>query len=183
MSIRRFTRYVVGLAALAALVSAILAGSASAGAGAARTVVSTDPGTTRVLIQNGVAPLPVGGARFGIAGLFPLSLSYSFPITGSTATTISHSGGLRFVNLRNGHSATVQNFVIDLANAQLDADVVGVANDVPIANLSNVAVVNGIPTATVTVTLNATAESVLNGALGTSIPFSQVPLGTARVYS
>jgi hypothetical protein len=33
------------------------------------------------------------------------------------------------------------------------------------------------------VTLNATAESVLNGALGTSIPFSQVPLGTARVYS
>ena len=179
MKLRLSKRMLVGLALLAALAVAILASGASAGTRAGRTVVSTDPGTTRVLVQNGIVPLPVGGAGFGIASLFPLSLSYSFPITG-TSPLITHSGGLKFLNLRNGHSATVQNFAIDLAHAQLDADVVGVANGVPIADLSNVAVVNGVPTATVT--LNATAESVLNSALGTSLPFSKVPLGTARVY-
>jgi hypothetical protein len=180
MKFRLSKRMLVGLALLAALAVAILASSASAGTrNAGRTVVTTDPGTTRVLVQNGIVPLPVGGAGFGVS-VFPFSLSYSFPITATSPGLIDHSGGLRFVNVRNGHSATVQNFAIDLTNDQLDADVVGVANGVPIANLSNVAVVNGVPTATVT--LNATAESVLNGALGTSLPFSKVPLGTARVY-
>jgi len=172
-------RLLISLTIVVAVAVALAAGNASAGARSGRTVVTTDPGTTRVLVQNGVVPLPVGGAGFALGSLFPLTLSYSFPIT-ATSPLIQHSGGLRFVNLRNGRSATVQNFAIDLGNAQLDADVVGVANGVPIASLSNVAVVNGIPTATVT--LNATAESVLNGALGTSIPFSKVPLGTARVY-
>jgi hypothetical protein len=173
-------RLFVAVALLAAVVLAAAAGRAAASGGTAgRTVVTTDPGTTKVLIRNAVVPLPVGGAGFGFASLFPLSLTYSFPITG-TSPLITHSGGMRFVNLRNGHSATVRNFAIDLAHAQLDADVVGVANGVPIADLSNVAVVNGVPTATVT--LNSTAETVLNGALGTSIPFSKVPLGTARVY-
>jgi len=181
VKVRHSRRVLIGLALLGAVAAAILATSASAGTRSGRTVVSTDPGTTRVLVQNGIVPLAVGGAGFGIASLFPLSLNYSFPITGTTSTTISHSGGLRFVNLLNGRSATVQNFVIDLANNQLDADVVGVADDVPIATLGNVAVVSGVPTATVT--LNATAETVLDTALGTSIPFSKVPLGTARVYS
>ena len=88
-----------------------------------RTTLTTDPATTGVLVQNGILPLPVGPAsvapRFGHGAL---SLRYGFPITGgrvnaaSLAGFVNHSGGLRFVNLANGHTLTLTKFRIRISD-------------------------------------------------------------------
>lgn len=189
----------------AALVAAILVvpGAAAATTGAAgtvhldgvRTTLTTDAGTTGVLIGNGILPLPVGPAtvapRFGPDGL---SLRYGFPITGgrvdaaTLAGFINHSGGLRFVNVANRHTLTLTNFRIRISVhpgltaevnrdpsvrvriLNLDLSHATVAKHPPLVRVSNVKA-----------TLTQTAASALNGALGVSFFSKGITLGTAQV--
>ena len=164
--------------ALIAVLALAVAGTASAtGSSAGKTVLTTNPDTTKVLVRNLIVPLPVGGAGFGVASLFPPSLKYSFPITGiSTSGVIGHSGGMKFVNGRNFKSATIRNFDIDTKTAKLRADVDGVGNDVEIADLTFTSATSAV------VKINAAAASVLNGALGTTIFSAGLTLGTAQVF-
>jgi len=163
---------------LLAVVAALLVGAASASAGSTsgKTVLTTNPDTTKVLVRNLIVPLPVGGAGFGIASLFPPSLKYSFPITGIAGGVIGHSGGMKFVNARTFKSATIRNFDIDTNTAKLRADVDGVGDDVEIADLTFTSSTSAV------VKINAAAALVLNGALGTTIFSAGLTLGVAQVY-
>lgn len=174
--VRRGPVAIIALIAVLAI-AALGAASASAGSSGGRTVLTTDPATTTVLVKNLVVPVPVAGAGFGIKSLFPPSLRYSFPIVpGSAPGVIAHSGGLKFFNAKNFKSATVRNFDIDTNKGQLLADVDGVADDVAIADLAFTG-----PT-TAIVKINAVAASVLNGALGVSFFSAGLTLGTAQVF-
>jgi hypothetical protein len=188
-----------------ALVAAVLVVPATAGAATAsadtvhlngvRTTLTTDPTTTGVLVKNGILPLPVGPAtvapRLGPAGL---SLRYAFPITGgrvdavTLAGFINHSGGLRFLNVANGHTLTLTNFRIRISShpglsaevngdpstrvriLNLDLSHAGIAEHPPLVRVSNVKA-----------TLTQTAASALNDALGVSFFAKGITLGTAQV--
>ena len=160
-----------------------------------RTALTTDPATTGVLVSNGILPLPVGPAtvapRFGGEGL---SLRYGFPITGgrvdaaTLAGVINHSGGLRFVNIANGHTLTLTSFRIRISDhpgltaavnrdpsvrvriLNLDLSHATVAKHPPFVKVSNVKA-----------TLTQTAASALNSALGVSFFSKGITLGTAQV--
>ena len=106
------------LALLAVLAVAVVGTASATGSSAGKTVLTTNPDTTKVLVRNLIVPLPVGGAGFGVASLFPPSLKYSFPITGISGGVIGHSGGMKFVNGRNFKSATIRNFDIDTNTAE-----------------------------------------------------------------
>ena len=164
------------LALLAVLAVAVVGSASATGSSSGKTVLTTNPDTTKVLVRNLIVPLPVGGAGFGVASLFPPSLKYSFPITGISGGVIGHSGGMKFVNGRNFKSATIRNFDIDTNTKKLRADVDGVGNDVEIANLTFTSGTSAV------VKINAAAASVLNGALGTTIFSAGLTLGTAQVF-
>jgi hypothetical protein len=160
-----------------------------------RTTLTTDPATTGVLVQHGILPLPVGPAT--VAPKFEhdgLSLRYGFPITGgrvnaaTLAGAINHSGGLRFVNLGNGHTLTLTRFRIRIsAHPGLTAEVnrdpsvrVRILN----LDLTNAKVVKHPPrvwVGNVKATLTNTAASALNDALGVSFFSKGITLGTAQV--
>ena len=135
----------LGLAAAVLLLAvAFLAFSASAQASTPTTTLAggyteltTDPGTTKALVANRILPLPV----------FPswviptkadgqLALRYRFYITGGQLPgEILHSGGLKFVNLKNGKSLTVRDFIIDTVKAQLTAYLPALDTRAPILSL------------------------------------------------
>ncbi len=167
----------LALAALVAAFAAATAGASSSSFG--KTVLTTDGRTSTALVKNLIVPLPADGAGFGVASLLPPRLRFSFPITSPVSLTapFSHSGGITFLNVRNGKRATVKNFVIDIPKAELRADVVGVGNGAPIATLANV----NATTLTADVVLNAGAAGILNGALGTSVFSGGLLLGNARI--
>lgn len=160
------------------------------------TQLTTDPATTSVLLQQRVLPLPI----------FPswvipttvdgkLALRYQFYITGgqidgaTLAGEIYHSGGLRWVNLRNGKSLAVRNFTIDTANAQLTAEIPALGGArAPILDLdlSGVQVTPGkryTKVGPVPATLTAAAAGALNQYLGVSFFAEGIPVGTANVYA
>lgn len=189
----------------AALVAAMLVvpGAAAATTGSAgtvhldgvRTTLTTNPATTGVLVSKGILPLPVGAAtvapRFGSDGL---SLRYGFPITGgrvdaaTLAGFINHSGGLRFVNIANGHTLTLTNFRIRISD---DPGLTAAVNRNPSVrvrilnlDLSHAKVVKHPPrvwVGNVKATLTKTAASALNDALGVSFFSKGITLGTAQV--
>ncbi len=119
------------IAAVAALVAVVaMLAPATAGASSGGTVklkgeattLQTDPATTKALISNGILPLPVRPASVDAAWWRRgLSLRYTFPITGgrvdarSLVGHINHSGGLRFVNVANGHTLKLTNFRIQIS--------------------------------------------------------------------
>jgi hypothetical protein len=188
----------------AALVAAFLVvpgtAAAASGSGAGvhldgiRTTLATDPGTTGVLVSKGVLPLPVGATVAPQFGRDGLSLRYGFPITGGrvNATTlagfINHSGGLRFVNVANGHTLTLTGFRIRISDhpgltavvngdssvrvriLNLDLSHAKVAKHPPFVRVSNVKA-----------RLTQTAASALNGALGVSFFSKGITLGIAQV--
>jgi hypothetical protein len=160
-----------------------------------RTTLTTDPTTTGVLVQNGILPLPVGPAtvapRFGHDGL---SLRYGFPITGgrvnagSLAGFINHSGGLRFLNVGNGHTLTLTKFRIRISEhpgltAAVNRDP-SVRVRILNLDLANAKVVKHPPrvwVGNVKATLTKTAAAALNDALGVSFFSRGITLGTAQV--
>jgi hypothetical protein len=186
----------LGLAATVLLIAvAFLALSASAQASTPTlaggyTELTTDSGTTKALVANRILPLPV----------FPswviptkadgqLALRYRFYITGGQLPgEILHSGGLKFVNLKNGKSLTVRDFIIDTAKSELTAFVPALPGRVPILSLE----LNGVPVnkgpiytkvGPVTAKLTETAASALNQTLDTTIFSKGLVIGTANVYA
>lgn len=195
----RVTRFVAALVAALLVVPAAAAAATSSAdvvhLNGVRTTLTTDPATTGVLVKNGIVPLPVGPAtvapHFGSGGL---SLRYGFPITGgrvnakTLAGFINHSGGLRFVNLADGHTLTLTRFRIRISDHPgLTAEVNGNASvRVRILNLdlSHANVVEHPPlvrVSNVKATLTQTAASALNQALGVSFFAKGITLGTAQV--
>ena len=193
----RITRIAAALAATMLVVPAAATATTNSTVhlNGVRTTLTTDPATTGVLVQHGILPLPVGPAtvapRFGHDGL---SLRYGFPITGgrvdasTLAGFINHSGGLRFVNLGNGHTLTLTNFRIRIsAHPGLTAEVNRAPSvRVRILNLdlTNAKVVKHPPrvwVGNVKATLTKTAASALNDALGVSVFSKGITLGTAQV--
>ena len=201
----RPTRALRALIALAALIAAmaVTAGSASAAPASVvrldgvRTTLWTDPGTTKLLLAHRIVPLPAPGTcvdvRWTPQGP---SVGFTFPISGgmvdagTLAGYINHTGGLRFVNLANGHRLTLTNFriVID-SSPRLTAEVNGDPSvRVPILrlDLSAAHVTKPLPFVNVTnvgATLNRIAAGALNSALGVHLFAGGVKLGTAAVHA
>jgi len=157
------------------------------------TTLTTDPGTTKALVANKILPLPVYPSWvYPVFTPDGLALRYRFYITGgqidstTLAGKIYHSGGLKFVNLRNGKSLKVTKFTIDTVNRQLTAYVPALDVRVPILNLdlSRVQVKPGTPytkVGPVGARLTDTAAGALNASLGTTIFTPGLKLGTATV--
>jgi hypothetical protein len=193
------SRLRLALVAVLAL-AALTVGTATAAAAPVQfvggwTTLTTDPATTSVLVQNGILPQAVAPGSVRPAPSGALSLQYSFPITGGSADLstlagqVQHSGGIRFVNVANGRSLLVSDFVIDTAAGQLTAAVNGNPNvRVPILDLDlskakirtqfTVLRVNNVGA-----TLTATAAGALNASLGVSFFAAGIKLGTADVYA
>jgi hypothetical protein len=196
----RLSRVAVLVAAAAALLA--LGGPAAATAGTTvrldgnRTTLTTDTATTGVLVSHGILPLPVGPSTVTPVVNHGIALRYSFPITGgmvdagTLAGYIKHSGGLRFLNLANGHTLTLTNFKILIsAHPGLTAEVNGDPSvRVRILNLdlSGASIGKDVPSVTVSgvkARLTRTAASALNDALGVSFFARGITLGTAQVHA
>jgi len=196
MKIRANRIAAVLLAAILVLpgTAAATTGSGTVHLNGIRTTLTTDPATTGVLINHGILPLPVGPATvapsFGPGGL---SLRYGFPITGGRVDTatlagyINHSGGLRFVNIANGHNLTLTNFRIVISDHPGLTAVVNRDPSVRVRilnlDLSHAAIDKHPPMVTVAnvkATLTQTAASALNSALGVSFFAKGITLGTAK---
>ena len=194
----RITRIAAALAAAMLVVPAAATATSNGSTvhlNGVRTTLTTDPATTGVLVQNGIVPLPVGPAtvapRFGHDGL---SLRYGFPITGGRvdATTlagfVNHSGGLRFVNLANGHSLTLTKFRIRISDhpgltAEVNRDP-SVRVRILNLDLTHANVVKHPPrvwVGNVKATLTKAAASALNETLGVDFFSKGITLGTAQV--
>ena len=159
------------------------------------TQLTTDPGTTKALVANRIVPLPVFPSW-----VVPTSvngraaLQYRFYISGgqidgsTLAGEIKHTGGLKFVNFRNGKSVTVKSFTIDTNTAQLTAWIPALGVRAPILDLdlSGVQVTPGkvyTKVGPVPAKLTAVAAGALNASLGTSLFQAGIPFGTANVYA
>ena len=88
-----------------------------------RTAVTTNPGIAGALVKSGVLPYTVSPGKTDRVRFSPLSLTYSFPITGLVGGTfagnipneITHSGGIAFVKLGSfTKRIVVKDFTIDL---------------------------------------------------------------------
>ena len=160
-----------------------------------RTKLVTDPATTKVLVANGIAPRAVGPTRLDVPRGSKGSVRFSFPITtgsvdaATLAGTIDHSGGINFVNTRNGSSLLLTNFRIEInADPGLTAQVGGTSLRVRILdlNLSRAKVLaegRRIRVKNVTATLTADAAAALNTTLGVGFFSEGIKLGTAQVFA
>lgn len=190
----------LALGLLVAMTVAVTAGAATADAAKVRlsgvsTKLMTDPATTGVLIHKGIVPLPVRPAS-----VWPVSpgghaaLAYRFPITGgrvdadTLAGKISHSGGLRFVNLSNFHTLKLTDFrIVTKGEPRLTA----IVNDDPsarvrildldlspaeIKRMGRIVRINGVDA-----TLTQVAADALNATLGVSFFAEGIDLGDAYV--
>jgi len=160
------------------------------------TQLTTDPGTTKVLLQQRVIPLPVYPS-WVIPTIVDsqLALRYRFYITGgqidgaTLGGEIYHSGGLKWVNLRNGKKFVVRDFTIDTVNGQLTAAIPALGGArAPILNLdlSKVEVTQRriyTKVGPVPATLTDVAAGALNQYLGVSFFAEGIPVGTAHVYA
>jgi hypothetical protein len=186
----------LGLAAAVLLLAvAFLAFSASAQASSSTlaggyTELTTDPGTTKALVANRILPLPV----------FPswviptkadgqLALRYRFYITGGQFPgEVFHSGGLKFVNLKNGKSLAVRDFTIDTVKQELTAYLPALKVRAPILKLdtSGATVTPGsiyTKVGPVPARLTGIAASVLNDKLSTDLFAEGLLIGTANVFA
>ena len=159
------------------------------------TTLTTDPGTTKALVANRILPLPVFPSWVvPTAADGKLALKYRFYITGgqldgaTLGGEIYHSGGLKFVNLKNGKALTVKSFTIDTVNSQLTAWIPALGVRAPILDLdlSGFSVTQGsvyTKVGPVPATLTDVAAGALNAKLGTSLFSGGLAIGTANVYA
>lgn len=200
---RRF-KYLAAVTTIIGLVAGSAATAAAATAQPARpqvtavrlvggaTTVTTAPGVVPALVGNGIVPIATfpGSESVWFVKSGP-TLRFTFPVTGGQVSLkplggqIHHSGGILFVNTRNGKKIQVSRFTIDLTHG----DLTGIVNGDPKARvplfrlgLSHAALAAGkhIVTARgITVTLTATAAQALDTALGTRLFSAGLTLGTA----
>ncbi|MCD0482398.1 hypothetical protein LO771_08270 [Streptacidiphilus sp. ASG 303] len=190
-------RSAVAVAAAAVVVAGVGAAPASAhGPASVRvksgtTKVTLAPAVTRALLKAGILPVVTRPGHAGLAfGGGQATLTASFPVTGGRLTpsplggTIEHRGGLRFVNLHNGKSLEVRDFVIDLKHGNLTGRVAGTRTRVPVftLDLSKARVHLGKHSATasnVGLNLTKTAAGALDATLKTKAFAGGLKVGTA----
>jgi hypothetical protein len=196
----RFTSKLLTALALVVVFAVAAVGSASAQSSTLtlvgdKTKLVTDPATTKVLLDNGIVPQPVGKTGFDVPKGSKGSVRYSFPITGGTldsatlAGTIDHSGGINFVNTNNGSNLLLTDFRIEInADPGLTAAVGGTSLRVRILDLDLskakiIAKGKTIRVKKVGATLTADAAGALNATLGVDFFAEGIRLGTAQVFA
>ena len=156
------------------------------------TSVVTAPGVAGVLLKGGILPLPAKGTSFGLAYNQGLAVRYGFPIVDPASVAVSadangvlrlkgadiaHSGGITFVNAKNGKKVTISNFrvLIDKDGARINAYVSALGARADILNLvptTDEVVVNADGTRAkvsgVKVILPAAVSGILNNVLHTT---------------
>jgi Htaa len=197
---KRFPSKLVTALALVVVFAVAAVGSASAQSSTLtlvgdKTKLVTDPATTKVLLDNDIVPQPVGPTGFDVPPSSKKSVRYSFPITGgmidaaTLAGTIDHSGGINFVNTKNGSNLLLMNFRIEInADPGLTAEVGGTSLRVRILDLDLskakiLAKGKTIRVKKVGATLTADAASALNATLGVTFFAEGIKLGTAQVFA
>ncbi len=187
--------------ALVLTLTAVLAGAASAEGSSVRLVGDktkfvTDPATTKVLLDNGISPQPVGPTGFQLLQKDEgLSVRYSFPITGGSVNlsaltgAIDHSGGINFVNTNNGKSLLLTNFRIKLGSATLTAEVNGnpaarvAILDLDFSRAKIISQGRHVRVKNVDASLTEAAAGALNSSLGVTFFGAGIDLGTAQVFA
>ncbi len=196
----RVFRSLAVIAATAGLLVGPAAGIASAGARPAAvrlsggtTSVTTSPGIAVALLKNGIVPLATWPGREVVKYRHgQVAVKLAFPVTGGRVSLsplggfITHSGGIRFIDLATGKQVTVSDFVISLNHASLT----GIVNGNPKArvtlfklSLAHATLKAGrhvVRAAGIAVSLTKTAATALNSSLGTSLFSPGLKLGTAR---
>jgi len=187
--------------ALVLTLTAVLAGAASAEGSSVRLVGDktkfvTDPATTKVLLDNGISPQPVGPTGFQLLQKDEgLSVRYAFPITGGSVNlsaltgAIDHSGGINFVNTNNGKSLLLTNFRIKLGSATLTAEVNGnpaarvAILDLDFSRAKIISQGRHVRVKNVDASLTEAAAGALNASLGVTFFRAGIDLGTAQVFA
>lgn len=196
---RMFKRVAI-VAAMAGLVIGPAAATASASA-ATRTAqvrltggvtsVTTAPGIAAALLGNGIVPIATlpgtEGAQLGGG----VAVRFTFPVTGGRLNTakltgtIGHKGGILFVNLPAGKQIEVSDFVINVHQGVLTAEVNGNPKArVPLLrlNLAHARIHSGrhfVQVSGIVLTLTSAAASALDATFGTTLFKPGLELGTA----
>ena len=164
------------------------------------TSVTVNPAVTKALLNNRILPYATDAKTSLVWTKQGPTVRYGFPITDDSFVTaggnpltisggeIAHTGGVRFVNLRNFKALKVSDFDIRLGEGLLYATKV---NNQP----AEVPVFKVIPTSLeprltsdgfavlsgVRLELTKAAADALNGSLNTSVFTAGLPFGTATV--
>ena len=204
MRMTRRLALLAGGAALAMGLTAVPAGAAATTDATATfsggvTSVTVNPAVTQALLANRILPYATDASTRLVWTPKGPTVRYGFPITGgSTATldgglnitggSIGHTGGVRFVNLRNFKALKVSDFRIDLGAGVLYATKVNNAPAVvPVFTLTipnpKPEIVDGYAIVrNVGLTLTPEAAGALNSTLMTSaFGTGGLPFGTATV--
>ena len=199
-TMRVFRRLAV-IVATAGLMLGPAAGIASAGARPAASAVHLKGGTTAVttasgiavaLFKNGIVPVATLPGREAIKYRHgQVAAKFGFPVTGGKVSlsplggSITHSGGILFIDLGTGKKIKVSDFVISLTHGTLTGIVNGNAKarvtlfNISLAHATLKAAKHSVRASGIVVTLTKTAASALDAALGTKLFSAGLTLGTA----
>jgi hypothetical protein len=164
------------------------------------TSVTVNPAVTEALLKNKILPYATDATtKLKLTKRGP-TVKYGFPITSDSFVTaagdplsltggeIAHTGGVRFVNLRNFKALKVSDFDIRLGEGLLYATKVNnQPAEVPIfkvipTSLEPKLTAGGFAVLTgVRLELTAEAADALNATLNTSVFSAGLPFGTAKV--
>ena len=200
----RAFKSVAAVALLTGLAAGPVAGAASASAATkvpvsasqvwlkgGDTSVTTAPGIAAVLVSHGIAPIATQPGTEGASLSGGVAVRFTFPVTGGRVNlatlhgTIDHQGGILFVAPGTSKQLEVSDFVINVQQGQLTAEVNGSAKTrVPLLKLSLVhaSVHKGwhsVQVSGIVLTLTSTAASALDTTFGTTLFKAGLELGTA----
>ena len=155
------------------------------------TSVTTAPGIAAALLEHGIVPIATlpgtQGARIGGG----VAVRFTFPVTGGWLNaaklrgTIWHKGGILFADLPAGQQILVSDFVINVHQGVLTAEVNGNPKvRVPLLRLSLAHAIIGsgrhyVRISGIALTLTGTAASALDATFGTNLFKPGLELGTA----
>lgn len=164
------------------------------------TSVTVNPGVTKALLNNRILPYATDAKTSLVWTKQGPTVRYGFPITSDSFVTaggnpltisggeIAHTGGVRFVNLRNFKALKVSDFDIRLGEGLLYATKVNnQPAEVPVftvipTTLQPTITSDGFAVLTgVRLELTKAAADALNGSLNTTVFTAGLPFGTATV--
>lgn len=164
------------------------------------TSVTVNPGVTKALLNNRILPYATDAKTSLVWTKQGPTVRYGFPITSDSFVTaggnpltisggeIAHTGGVRFVNLRNFKALKVSDFDIRLGEGLLYATKVNnQPAEVPVftvipTTLQPTITSDGFAVLTgVRLELTQAAADALNSSLNTTVFTAGLPFGTATV--
>jgi hypothetical protein len=156
------------------------------------TSVTTAPGIAAALLGHGIVPIAAlpgtAGAQIGSSGI---AVRFTFPVTGGWLNagrlrgTVWHKGGILFASPAVGKQILVSDFVINVHQGVLTAEVNGNPKvRVPLLRLSlaHATISSGrhyVRISGIVATLTGAAASALDATFGTTLFKSGLELGTA----